>query len=152
MRIADILEKDLVLPEVRGKRKLEVLEELTAHIARYLVGVSEENILAALKERERVGTTAIGDGLAIPHCKLDSVNELKACFGRSSRGIDFGAADGHRTHFIFLLVSPRDSAGKHLKTLAMISRMFTEPEFRAGLLASTTADEMHQLLASREAE
>jgi PTS system nitrogen regulatory IIA component len=94
----------------------------------------EDSISKIVLEREELGTTGIGEGIAVPHGKSDAVDRLVAAFGRSEKGIDFGSIDNQPVHLLFLLVAPRDSAGPHLMALARISRLLKNRDFRKGLM------------------
>jgi PTS system nitrogen regulatory IIA component len=152
MTLADLLDRDLVIPRIRARRPADVIPELSGHLADHYPGVKRQDVVRVLREREQLGSTALGDGIAIPHAKLDSIDRTMACLGRSRRGIDFGAPDGKPTHFFFVLVAPPLSTGEHLKTLARISRLFREGGFRERLLAAETGAEMYRIVAAEDAE
>jgi PTS system nitrogen regulatory IIA component len=139
MRIEDILAEDLVLPDLAAGSKSEVLAELAEAVARRHPEIDKARLLSALEDRERLNTTALGDGVAIPHGKLPGIRRVIAAFGRERAGIDFQSLDGKPTHLFFLLVAPEDSAGAHLKALARISRLLKDPAFRARLLEAPDA-------------
>ncbi|HVN64840.1 MAG TPA: PTS sugar transporter subunit IIA, partial [Candidatus Binataceae bacterium] len=106
---------------------------------------------AVLAERERLGSTAIGDGIAIPHGKLRGPTTIVGAFGRHLKGVDFESLDGAPTHLFFVLIAPEDSASLHLKALARVSRLFKESAFREKLLAASSADELYRLIKSEDA-
>ncbi len=105
-----------------------------------------------LLERERLATTAIGEGVAIPHGKLDAVGKLVAVVGRAPEGVDFDSMDGRPTHLFFVLVAPENSTGVHLKALARISRLFKDPEFRTRLMQARDAQEIFRVIADEDAK
>src|SRR5690606_10900224 len=105
-----------------------------------------------LAEREELASTAIGDGVAIPHGKLAQVGEIVACLGRSRAGIDFGSMDGQPTHLFFVMVAPENSTGAHLKALARISRVFKDAQFRRHLLDAPDAEAMYQIIQQEDAK
>lgn len=146
MKIVDFLPENLVLSDLRSSQKPEVLRELAAAIAVREPGVSSQELVRRLMEREQLGSTALGEDLAIPHAKLDSVPKLVACLGRSRRGIDFGAEDGRKTHFFFVLVAPKHSTGDHLKALARISRLFRHEGFRSRMKDADSSQDMHRII------
>lgn len=152
MRIVDFIREDLIVPELRSKAKLDVLAELAGHLATRHGGVTAEDLVKVLVERERLASTAIGEGVAIPHGKLDAVGKLVACVGRTREGVDFDSMDGRPTHLFFVLVAPENSTGVHLKALARISRLFKDPEFRTRLLQAQTAKEMFDVIAEEDAK
>jgi PTS system nitrogen regulatory IIA component len=152
MRIVDFIREDLILPELRSKQKLDVLSELAKHLSVHHQGVNADDLVKVLVERERLASTAIGEGVAIPHGKLDAVGKLVACVGRARDGVDFDSMDGRPTHLFFVLVAPENSTGVHLKALARISRLFKDPEFRTRLMAAETSKEMYDVIAEEDAK
>ena len=152
MKIVDFIREELILPDLQSKGKPEILLELAQHVASNTKGVSAEDLLKVLSERERLASTAIGEGVAIPHGKLDAVGKLVACVGRARGGVDFDSMDGRPTHLFFVLVAPENSTGIHLKALARISRLFKDPEFRGRLMAAETAREMFTVIAEEESK
>jgi nitrogen PTS system EIIA component len=104
-----------------------------------------------LREREKLGSTGIGEGVAIPHGKHAGLTQLLAAFGVSREGVDFEAIDGKPTHLFFALVAPENSAGVHLKALARISRLFKNPRFRAAILEAGSAADIHALIVQEDA-
>jgi PTS system nitrogen regulatory IIA component len=150
MKITDILSPEMVLPELKGMSKPEVLRELAGYLAgKY--GLDAETLAAVLAERERLGSTAIGDGIAIPHGKIAGVDRIIGVFGRHRRGVDFDSLDGRPTHLFFLLVAPEDSASLHLKALARVSRLMKDPAFRERLLNAPDAAEIFRLIKEEDA-
>jgi PTS system nitrogen regulatory IIA component len=152
MKIVDFIREDLILPDLKSKSKLDLLAELADHLALHSEGVSRDALLKVLVDRERLASTAIGEGVAIPHGKLDAVGKLVACVGRAREGVDFDSMDGRPTHLFFVLIAPENSTGVHLKALARISRLFKDPEFRGRLLAANTAKEMFDVIADEDAK
>jgi PTS system nitrogen regulatory IIA component len=152
MRIEEFITEALILPEIRATRAADVITELGALLAQGHPGVSEADIIRVLLARERVGSTALGEGLAVPHAKLRSLDHLIACFGRSRRGVEFGAADRKPTRFFFALVAPESSAGDYLKALARISRLFRNPELSGRLMAARGAHDIFRVLTEADAE
>ena len=152
MKIVDFIREDLILPELSATDKPDVLVELASHLASHHNGVSRDELLRVLVEREKLASTAIGEGVAIPHGKLDAVGKLVACVGRAREGVDFDSMDGRPTHLFFVLVAPENSTGVHLKALARISRLFKDPEFRTRLMAAEGAKEMFEVIADEDAK
>jgi PTS system nitrogen regulatory IIA component len=146
MRITDILPEALVIPALQGQSKDEVLRELATHLANAHAEVDAQRLLEVLWERERLGSTAIGDGIAIPHGKLPGLKTVLAAFGRHEQGIDFQSLDGNPTKLFFLLVAPEDSVGLHLKALARVSRLLKEPAFRNQLMAVTDRHDLYETI------
>jgi len=147
MKILEILDKRFIVPNLEARGKKEVLRELVRVVAQVEKQVDEERMVEILLERETLGSTGIGEGVAIPHGKSKTVKKLLASFGRSVSGMDFQSMDGKPTHLFFLLVAPEDSAGIHLKALARISRLMKDASFRKSLMEAETGDEMYAIFA-----
>jgi PTS system nitrogen regulatory IIA component len=139
MRIVDIMSEDLIIPELAGTTREAVLAELVDCIVSFVPEIDAEHAIHVLVERERMGSTGVGQGLAIPHAKLPHLRRAVACFARSRRGVEFGALDGQPTHLFLALLAPEGNAGFHLKALARASRMFKDAAFRAALLEAPDA-------------
>ncbi|MGH7576492.1 MAG: PTS sugar transporter subunit IIA [Longimicrobiales bacterium] len=150
--MVDLLREDLILPRLAAADGDAVIRELGEFLAERHPGVNADDAIRVLAARERLGSTAVGEGLAIPHAKLDSLNDLVACLGRSRRGIDFHAPDGKPSHFFFVLIAPVAAPGSHLKALARITRLFRDADFRARLVAARTAREMYDIITAEEEE
>jgi nitrogen PTS system EIIA component len=146
MRIVDFLSSEAIIPSLKAMSQKEVLEELVAPIARAHPNVNIELLIRILNEREGLGSTGIGGGIAIPHGKCDGIDAIKASFGKSIQGIDFNAMDDKPAHLFFLLLAPKHSAGEHLKALARVSRLFRDPIFKSGLQKAESAKEIHHLI------
>ncbi len=145
MKITDILDKSRIIPQLLSKSKEGVLRELVQVVVKGEKEIDEGRILEILLERENLGSTGIGDGVAIPHGKSKDVRRLLASFGRSMAGMDFQSMDGKPTHLFFLLVAPENSVGIHLRALAQISRLLKDGQFRKNLMDAQTADEIYTL-------
>lgn len=150
MRVVDILTEDLVIPQLQSTTKAEALRELAQHLAAHHPEIHTEQLVNVLLDRERLGTTAIGEGIAIPHGKLPGLKGVIAVFGRSLRGIDCHSLDGAPTKLFFLLVAPEDSAGIHLKALARVSRMLKDKGFRERLLQGRDRAELYQIIREED--
>ena len=153
MKIEDILSEDLVLADLAARAKPDVLVELAdALTTRHQeLNLDKARLVGALEDRERLNSTALGDGVAIPHGKLPGLRRVLAAFGRSRVGVDFQSLDGKPTHLFFLLVAPEDSAGAHLKALARISRLLKDPGFRARLLEAPDAQTIWTIIRDEDA-
>jgi PTS system nitrogen regulatory IIA component len=147
MKILEILDRRFIVPNLAAREKEGALRELVRVIADAEKQIDEERMLETLLEREALGSTGIGEGVAIPHGKSKTVRKLLASFGRSVPGLDFQAMDGKPTHLFFLLVAPEDSAGIHLKALARISRLMKDASFRKRLLEAETGEEIFSIFA-----
>jgi PTS system nitrogen regulatory IIA component len=151
MKITEILSADVVVPEVGGTTKPQVLRELARPLANKYRDLDLATISAVLAERERLGSTAIGDGIAIPHGKMPGVRQILGTFGRHPKGVDFESLDGRPTHLFFVLVAPEDSTSLHLKALARVSRLFKDGSFRERLMIAKDADEIFRLIVEEDA-
>jgi len=150
MKITEILRREFVLAELKAKNKREALEELIGVMVKAGRQTDAEAMLHVLLEREKLGSTGIGDGIAIPHGKLSGLEHMVVAFGRSREGIDFESMDGRPVHLFFLLMAPDNSAGLHLKALAKISRMLKDPEFRRSLMEAKTHDDLVKSIAEKD--
>ena len=137
MQINDFLYKKAIVTDINSTKKEEVIKELVDALinAGEIEKRFRNKLIDALMERESLGSTAIGQGIAIPHAKSDSLAKLVAAFGISKRGVDFDSLDGELAYIFFLLLAPQDSAGPHLKALARISRLLKDKYFRDTLRA-----------------
>ena len=123
------------------------MRELVRVLSRVERQVNEDRMIETLLERESLGSTGIGEGVAIPHGKSKEVKKILASFGRSETGLDFQSLDGKPTHLFFLLIAPENSAGMHLKALAQISRLMKDQNFRKRLMEAKSADEIYSLFS-----
>lgn len=152
MKIVDLIKRDMVVPALVATEKRDILEELAHYMAGRHPRIDRATLARVLIEREQLASTAIGEGVAIPHGKLASVGEIIACLGRAPAGVDFDSMDGQPTYLFFVLVAPESSTGAHLKALARISRVFKDPEFRKRLLAAPDAEAMYSVVAEEDAK
>jgi len=138
MQIMDFLSKKAIVTDIKSTKKEDVIKELVDALieAGDIEKRARNKLIESLMGREALGSTAIGQGIAIPHAKSDCVGKLVAAFGLSSKGVDFDSLDGEPAYIFFLLVAPQDSAGPHLKALARISRLLKDKYFRDTLRAS----------------
>ena len=150
MKLTEMLKGEFILEDLKARNKHDVLAELAAVFAKERPGFDADAVLQILLERERLGSTGIGDGIAIPHGKLPGLDEMLLSFGRSFEGIAFDAMDGKPAHLFFLLIAPENSAGLHLKALAMISRMLKDPTFRSGLLEAKGKEDLLEIIERQE--
>ncbi|MCK6554266.1 PTS sugar transporter subunit IIA [Candidatus Binatia bacterium] len=150
MKLTEILPESLVVAELQGVDKSAVLGELCEHVATAYPQIDATQLNAVLWERERLGSTAIGDGTAIPHGKLGGLSTVLAAFGRHRGGVDFQSLDGKPTRLIFVLVAPEDSVGQHLKALARVSRLLKDPGFRERLLAAPNREELYRIIREED--
>jgi PTS system nitrogen regulatory IIA component len=150
MKLTDMLVADACLVDMRARGKPEALRELADALAASVPALDADALLALLEERERLGTTAMGDGIAIPHARMESLDRLLVSFGRSRHGVDFDAVDGKPTQLFFLLVAPGREGSAHLLALARLSRFLSRPEFRDRLLEVESVDELFRAFEAEE--
>ena len=148
MKISDILNENRVIPELESDSKTDAIRELVEVLPDK--DFDTESLVQVLLEREQLGSTGIGDGVAIPHGKLANIDKLIASFGRSAKGINFDSLDGKPTHLFFLLVAPDNSAGIHLKALARVSRLFKDGQFRHALLTADKREELFRIIREED--
>jgi len=155
MKVVDFLSPDAIIPALTGSTKTQVLAEMSAFLAARQEGggkvaMDPLALQKVLEERELLASTAIGDGIAIPHGKLDTVERLVGALGRSVPGLAFDSIDGKPTHLVFMLVAPSNSAGIHLKALARLSRLFRDANFRQRLLDADNAAAIYQTIVEED--
>ena len=150
MKLTDVLSEAAVLPELRGQTKGEVVRELAMHLAAAHPGIDATRLEGVLWERERLGSTAIGDGIAIPHGKLPGLVGVIGAFARHPTGVDFDALDGRPSKLFFVLVAPDDSVGQHLKALARVSRLLRDAGFRDRLVASADRTSLYRAIKEED--
>ncbi|MGA8172432.1 MAG: PTS IIA-like nitrogen regulatory protein PtsN [Methylocystis sp.] len=148
MRLTDLLTPEAVISSLKATSKKQALLELSEKAAE-VSGVGAREIFDALLQRERLGSTGIGDGVAIPHGKLTKLKNIFGVFARLERPIDFEALDGAPVDLIFLLVTPESSGADHLKALACAARMLRDPAVVATIRATRDAGALYSLLAQR---
>jgi PTS system nitrogen regulatory IIA component len=145
------LQPEAILPDLVAASKDDVLAELATNVVSRHKELSEGEIVRVLKERELLGSTGIGDGVAIPHGRMRGLGrEPILAFGRSCAGVEFNALDGRLTHLFFLLLTADDECGQHLTVLARISRLLKSPETRKALLDARDGAAMYGILAEQE--
>jgi nitrogen PTS system EIIA component len=151
MKLLDVLQKDAILPDLKSRDKKGILEELVAPLSG-IARIAPENLVKVLMERERLGSTGIGGGIGIPHGKLKDLDSLVIGFGLSKKGVDFESMDGKPTHIFFLIVTPENSTGLHLKVLARISRILKNDIFREKLRNAADRDEIYETIKEKDEE
>jgi PTS system nitrogen regulatory IIA component len=152
MKIMDILVRDAVVLDLEAESKRDALAEMALRLAGAEPTLERERLLEVLLEREKLQSTGIGEGVAIPHGKMAGLPRLVASFARSREGIDFESIDGQPTRLFFLLVVPEHSGGQHLKALARISRFFRDATFRKRLMEATSVDEVFRAIEEEDAK
>jgi nitrogen PTS system EIIA component len=152
MRIIELLDKDRILPAMKATDKRSVIEELADTLVSGINNFNRGKVIEVLLERERLGSTGIGDNIAIPHGKLPNLDQLVLSFGRSLEGVNFDSMDGKPTNLFFLLMAPENSVGVHLKALAKISRMLKNTAFRQSLMVAANAEMIYQHIVEEDTD
>ncbi len=150
MRLIDVFNQGCIIPDLKAKEKRSALEEMAEGLAFKVGGFDKERFLEALLERERLGSTGIGYGVAIPHARLKGLNDVAVLFARSLKGVEFQSMDERPAHLFFLIAAPEDSTVAHLKILARISRLLKDPGFRKRLMDASTQDEIYQIIQEED--
>ena len=151
MKFSDFMHEELILLNLLSDKKEDIIKELISPIIKKRIAVSEKILIKAVLNREALGSTAIGNGIAIPHARTSSVKKKTVVFGRSKKGRNFDSVDGKPVTLFFMIVSPDRETGPHLKMLARISRLLQDPDFRESLMKLPTASEIIGYIRSKEA-
>ena len=149
MKITDFLSRETIVPALASRDKNAALEEMAEYLGA-THHLDKSKVLKVLLERERISTTAIGEGVAIPHGKLNGVERVVGVFARSPEGIDFASLDGAPTNLFFVLVAPENAAADHLKALARISRLLKDEAFRRRLMAGQSSQELYTIILEED--
>ncbi|MEZ4485504.1 MAG: PTS sugar transporter subunit IIA [Syntrophotaleaceae bacterium] len=150
MKIVDLLNPAAIVPNLKASIKNAALEELADAIVGVETDLDRNEVVGVLQERERLGSTGIGEGVAIPHGKLKDIDKLLISFGRSEEGVEFDSMDGKPARLFFLLLAPEESVGVHLKTLARISKLLKSPVVRRRLLDAPSSEEIYRIIGEEE--
>lgn len=150
MRILDFLNKDSIELNLKSSSKKEVIEELVEILEKKGLLIDKKTVLDSLFEREELGSTGIGQGIAIPHSKTKGVKELVGVFGISKKGVDFDALDGEPVNIFFLLLTPEGAAGLMLKALARVSNFLKNKFYRKKILEANSKDNIIQVIEEEE--
>jgi nitrogen PTS system EIIA component len=151
MEIRDLLQPEAVIADLKAANKKQLLQELSRHASR-ITGVNDRKIFETLLERERLGSTGVGSGIAIPHGKLADFKRLYGVFARVERPVDFDAIDEQPVDLIFLLLAPEGAGADHLKALARVSRLLRDSSMCEKLRGAETADGLYMVLTQSEAQ
>lgn len=150
MKLTDVLRKEYIVTNLAGTNKEECIRNLIDKLAEYKVITNREQIFNAVIERENIMTTGVGNGIAIPHCKEDSIKNFAVSIGITENRIDFESIDGNPVHIVFLLVGPESQPGMHIKLLSRISRLMNQEEVRNRVLGAASSVEIYDLLLAEE--
>lgn len=152
MKLSELLGEENIVSELTAKDKKAVLEELVEAMIHPGSPIEKQALVKVLLERERLGSTGIGDGVAIPHGKYPGIEQPLISFGRSLKGVDFESMDGQPAHLFFLLVAPENSANIHLKALATIARILKNSSFRKALMEASSREEIYRRIVQYDEE
>ena len=152
MTLLDILSLDSTIVGLKSDNKEAIIEELVGCLKVGDAITDRDKVLQAVLEREKIMSTGIGDGIAIPHGKSDAVIGLAAALGTHKRGVEFESLDGEPAYVFFLLVSPADVSGPHIKALARISRLLKNDDFKRKLIDAPTPGEILKIIETEERE
>lgn len=150
MKLSELLREESVSVNLKAATKEAVIEELVDLLVKAEDVKDRDMVIKAVHDREELMSTGIGQGIGIPHAKTEAVERLVAVFGKSERGVDFNALDNKPVHIFFLLLSPEDQSGPHVKVLARISRLLKHSYFRQALMEAKTAKEVLDIIREEE--
>jgi len=150
MKISDFLSKDAIIPELKSIDKFEAIDELIGLFSSDSRVEDIEDVRKNVFEREKIMSTGVGKGFAVPHGKSDSIKEIIVAFGKSIQGIDFDALDEQPVNLIFLIVGRNDMISAHIKLLSRISKMMNKDDFRNRLLSASDAEEIYNIFVEEE--
>ncbi|MCM2291580.1 PTS IIA-like nitrogen regulatory protein PtsN [Allorhizobium sp. BGMRC 0089] len=147
MALADLLQQDAIIPALKINSKKQLLQELAQRAAK-MTGIAEKDIFDVILQREKLGSTGVGNGIAIPHGKLNAITKIQGVFARLDAPIDFEALDEQPVDLVFLLLAPEGAGADHLKALSRIARVLRDQDLVAKLRASDSATALYTFLNS----
>ncbi len=150
MKIMDYLNEEWVIPDLKGTDKPSILKELSGVLAKACQASSVEELFQVLLDREKLGSTGIGEGIAIPHGRLKKLKRFYICFGRSVQGVDFDSIDRKPSQLFFLVMAPENSAVDNLKLLSRIVTLLKEPSFKKRLMEARSQKELFQIISEED--
>lgn len=146
MRLDEYVDSELLITELSASTKDEVLAELVSVACARYENLDAQNVLQVLHDRESLGSTGIGDGIAIPHGKIVGLENIMLVVARSSQGVSFESLDARPVHEVFMVLAPHGAVGTHLRLLAHVSRLLKDKEFRATFMQAVDKEELFSLL------
>jgi nitrogen PTS system EIIA component len=150
MALADLLQQDAIIPALKANSKKHVLQDMAAKAAR-LTGLPERDIFDVILQRERLGSTGVGHGIAIPHGKLPAIKTITGIFARLDSSVDFEALDDQPVDLVFMLLAPEGAGADHLKALSRIARVLRDQDLVAKLRATESASAIYAFLNEEQA-
>jgi PTS system nitrogen regulatory IIA component len=151
MKISQLIDTSAIIPDLKSTDKTGAINELAAAIAAGTNGTASQ-IADVLMGREQLGSTGIGGGIAIPHGKLNLITDIVIGFGLSRNGVEYDSLDNKPVHIFFVLLTPENSTGSHLKVLAQISKMLKMETFKKGLLVSQSIEDIRKVIEAQDEE
>ncbi|HJN02715.1 MAG: PTS sugar transporter subunit IIA [Nitrospinota bacterium] len=152
MKINEILTLETILAEVKANNKENSIEELAEFLCQNRAIADKSELVRVLLEREKLGSTGIGENVAIPHAKMKGLNQIIAAFGISKNGVEFDSLDQKPVNFIFVLLAPENATGTHLKALARISRLLKNQELKSNLLKASNREDIYNIILNEDSK
>jgi mannitol/fructose-specific phosphotransferase system IIA component (Ntr-type) len=152
VKLTDMIQETLIFADLEAPRKEEALRTMADRVALTVPEVGGADLFKVIMDRERLCSTGIGSGIAIPHAKFPDLKSHLVAVGRSRAGIDYEAIDGKPVHLVFMIVGPLGSNETHLKTLARISKFLHDTNFRDNLLTAATAKDIYNVIAEKDSQ
>ena len=150
MQLSDLLDADAVIPDVKARSKKQLLQTISGYAARF-ADIDATQIFESLLQREKLGSTGLGHGVAIPHGKFPGLDRVHGLFARLSTPVDYDAVDGEPVDLVFLLMAPENAGADHLKALARVSRLFRDPSITGKLRGTSNAKGLYAILTEPSA-
>ena len=152
MKIEEILKKESVIADLLGDNKVKVIKEMTQCLKKNNFIRNDQALFETLMEREKLGSTGIGENVAIPHGKSDEVTQIITVLARSKKGVEFESLDQKPVHFVCMVIAPAHSTGQHLKVLARVSRIFKNQGIREEILKAGNSDAIYSILINEDSK
>jgi PTS system nitrogen regulatory IIA component len=152
MKIEEILKKESVIADLLGDSKVKVIKEMTQCLKKNNFIKNDQALFETLMEREKLGSTGIGENVAIPHGKSDEVTQIITVLARSKKGVEFESLDQKPVHFVCMVIAPAHSTGQHLKVLARVSRIFKNQGIREEILEAENSDTIYSILMNEDSK
>lgn len=152
MKIEEILKKESVISDLLGDSKVKVIKEMTQCLKQNNFIKNDQALFETLMEREKLGSTGIGENVAIPHGKSDEVTQIITVLARSKKGVEFESLDQKPVHFVCMVIAPAHSTGQHLKVLARVSRIFKNQGIREEILKAENSDTIYSILMNEDSK
>jgi len=150
LKIAEILREQCVVADIKGKTKREIIAELVEALEKARLIEDVETVVNVVMEREKLGSTGIGNGVAVPHGKLKNINNIVCALGRSQNGVDFDAVDRGLVHIFFLVLAPEDSASLHLKVLSRITKILRDQSLRKKVIKLSNTHDIYMSILEED--